>query len=80
MFDSNYDLKDESETLRFAESMADHLHPGMNLYLKGELGVGKTTFVRGLLRGLGYQDKVKSKEILFSYMGPNHAWSIHVVF
>ena len=60
MFDSNYDLKDESETLRFAESMANHLHPGMNLYLKGELGVGKTTFVRGLLRGLGYQDKVKS--------------------
>lgn len=60
MFDSNYDLKDESETLRFAESMASHLCPGMNLYLKGELGAGKTTFVRGLLRGLGYQDKVKS--------------------
>ena len=60
MFDSNYDLKDESETLRLAESMASHLFPGMNLYLKGELGSGKTTFVRGLLRGLGYQDKVKS--------------------
>jgi len=60
MFDSNYDLKDESETLRLAESMASHLFPGMNLYLKGELGSGKTTFVRGVLRGLGYQDKVKS--------------------
>jgi tRNA threonylcarbamoyladenosine biosynthesis protein TsaE len=60
IFDTNYDLKDESETLRLAESMADHLCPGMNLYLKGELGAGKTTFVRGLLRGLGYQDKVKS--------------------
>ncbi|QDD12151.1 tRNA (adenosine(37)-N6)-threonylcarbamoyltransferase complex ATPase subunit type 1 TsaE [Candidatus Methylopumilus rimovensis] len=60
MFDSNYDLKDESETLRLAESMASHLFPGMNLYLKGELGSGKTTFVRGALRGLGYQDKVKS--------------------
>ena len=60
MFASNYDLKDESETLRLAESMASHLSPGMNLYLKGELGSGKTTFVRGVLRGLGYQDKVKS--------------------
>lgn len=60
MFDSNYDLKDESETLRLAESMASHLFPGMNLYLKGELGSSKTTFVRGVLRGLGYQDKVKS--------------------
>ena len=60
MFDSNYDLKDEGETLRLAENMASHLRPGMNLYLKGELGAGKTTFVRGLLRGLSYQDKVKS--------------------
>ena len=60
MFDTNYDLKDEGETLRLAENMASHLRPGMNLYLKGELGAGKTTFVRGLLRGLSYQDKVKS--------------------
>jgi len=60
IFDSNYDLKDESETLRLAEKMSVFLHPNMNLYLKGELGAGKTTFVRGLLRGLGYQDKVKS--------------------
>ena len=60
MFDTNYDLKDEGETLRLAENMAGYLCPGMNLYLKGELGAGKTTFVRGLLRGLSYQDKVKS--------------------
>jgi tRNA threonylcarbamoyladenosine biosynthesis protein TsaE len=57
---SNYDLKNEIETLRLAESMAKHLRSGMNLYLSGELGTGKTTFVRGILRGFGYQDKVKS--------------------
>lgn len=60
IFESHYALKDESETLCLADKMANFLHPGMNLYLKGELGAGKTTYVRGLLRGLGYQDKVKS--------------------
>jgi len=60
IFDSNYDLKDETETLRLSENMAIHLYPGMNLYLRGELGAGKTTFVRGILRGFGYKERVKS--------------------
>jgi tRNA threonylcarbamoyladenosine biosynthesis protein TsaE len=33
--------------------------PGV-VYLQGELGTGKTTLVRSLLRGLGYAGKVKS--------------------
>jgi tRNA threonylcarbamoyladenosine biosynthesis protein TsaE len=32
----------------------------MFLYFRGELGSGKTTLIRGLLRGLGLQEKVKS--------------------
>jgi len=32
----------------------------MRLYFRGELGTGKSTLIRGLLRGLGVQTRVKS--------------------
>jgi tRNA threonylcarbamoyladenosine biosynthesis protein TsaE len=37
-----------------------NISPGIQIHLSGPLGAGKTTLVRGLLRGFGYPGKVKS--------------------
>lgn len=50
----------EAETLALGAAFAGGLMPGMVIYLTGDLGAGKTTFARGVLRGLGYAGKVRS--------------------
>ncbi len=53
-------LADEAATLALGEKLALALEPGLLVSLSGELGSGKTTLARGILRGLGYRGKVKS--------------------
>ncbi len=53
-------LADETATLELGKKIAAILYPGLIIFLSGNLGAGKTTFVRGVLRGLGYAEKVKS--------------------
>jgi tRNA threonylcarbamoyladenosine biosynthesis protein TsaE len=54
------ELPDEAATLRLGAVLAAGVAPGRVLTLRGPLGSGKTTLVRGLLRALGYQGRVKS--------------------
>lgn len=60
-------LSDEQSTLdagaaigHLILSLALGSAPGFHASLDGDLGAGKTTLVRGVLRGLGYSGRVKS--------------------
>lgn len=57
-------LKNEDATadfgVRLAEAMAKSTLPLTVVYLHGDLGAGKTTLVRSILRGFGHQGSVKS--------------------
>jgi tRNA threonylcarbamoyladenosine biosynthesis protein TsaE len=53
-------LPDAASTVAAGERLAPRLMGGMVITLSGELGAGKTTLVRGILRGLGWAGAVKS--------------------
>ncbi len=53
-------LDSATATERLGVRLARVLTPGCVVYLHGELGAGKTTLARGLLRGLGHRGTVKS--------------------
>jgi tRNA threonylcarbamoyladenosine biosynthesis protein TsaE len=48
-----YQTQSEQETFALAEKLAGTLKPGVFVLLYGDLGAGKTAFVRGLAAGLG---------------------------
>ena len=53
-------LPTEESLLEFAATLAKLCTPPLVIFLKGDLGAGKTCFARGFLRGLAYRGKVKS--------------------
>lgn len=54
------ELGDAEAQTAFGARLAAHLPSRLVVYLEGDLGTGKTTLVRGILRGLGHQGAVRS--------------------
>jgi tRNA threonylcarbamoyladenosine biosynthesis protein TsaE len=66
------------ETERAAEAFAALLPPDTVLALEGDLGAGKTTFVRGLVRGLGVTGDITSPSFALLNVYDGHRQVFHV--
>ncbi len=58
------DLPSEIKTEELANSLLKKLQPGDTIFLYGEMGVGKTTFVRYLINGFQTINKIQITEVL----------------
>ena len=63
--------REPADTLAFARRVAADLKRGDVLALRGDLGAGKTQFVKGLAAGLGYTGEVTSPTftLIHEYLG-----------
>jgi len=55
-----FELPDEAATLALGARLGRALAAGASVWLEGDLGAGKTTLTRGILRELGFAGRVKS--------------------
>jgi tRNA threonylcarbamoyladenosine biosynthesis protein TsaE len=73
MLNQVIDTHNEQETIEAGERFAHALKPGDVVALIGDLGSGKTRFVKGIARGLGVREQVTSPTftILHEYTDGN---------
>lgn len=57
-------VKSEKQTFEYAKDFAKKLKFGQIIALTGQLGAGKTVFVKGLAQGLGIKGPVRSPSFL----------------
>ena len=66
-----YISKSPEDTMLIAENLAKELLGGETIAFKGDLGLGKTCFTRGLAKGLDFKGEVNSPTfaIMNEYIG-----------
>ena len=55
-----YTSRSEDDTLEIAENIESEKFPGMVICLNGELGSGKTVFVKGFAKALEVKETITS--------------------
>ena len=60
---SKFDISKESDTAKIAKEVSKKIKKGDILFFFGEIGVGKTTFIKYLINNLQQINKVKLTEI-----------------
>lgn len=72
-------LVDSEKNMRdFAQKFADQLNGGEVIELIGDVGAGKTTFVKGLAKGLGVKEEIQSPSFtLFARYDTPDGHSLH---
>lgn len=58
--DFKFTSRDESDTLELAQNIESEKFPNMVICLNGELGTGKTVFVKGFAQALGLDETITS--------------------
>lgn len=68
----NFVSYNEQQTIKIAKEFAKSLKGGEIICLIGELGTGKTTFTKGLAKGLGVKKSIRSPSFVLikSYLIP----------
>lgn len=62
----NYVTENDEQTIALGEKFAKNLKKGDVILLEGEMGAGKTTFVKGIAKGLGVTSLITSPT--YAYM------------
>ncbi len=75
-------IRSEQEMLSFGREFAKGVTYPYVIELIGDVGAGKTTFVRGLAEGLGVKEQVTSPSFMISksYALPNGGYLVHYDF